>query len=132
LKIYVFVAEMKDEFILCLDVGGLGAPYAATGPRKIFLWRPGARLQSSRLTLASDEVIPAGCLKVVSARREDPSEAANGLAESELTTSHSVDTSSSSAEDSSPIREYELKRPGSCWRHHLVSLGTSHAEDTDR
>jgi hypothetical protein len=56
--------------------------------REVSLYRPGERPGSSRLTLASDKVIPVRYESVVTARLEGPLEAVNGLVEPEMTTSH--------------------------------------------
>jgi hypothetical protein len=76
LKIYVFVAEITDMFILGPDVlricdvsMDLGRHMLRLG-REVLLWRPGGRPRSSRLTLASDKVIPAKCETVVTAWQE--------------------------------------------------------------
>jgi hypothetical protein len=80
LKILVFVAEITDEFILGLDIlracdasVDLGRRILRLDQEEVSLWRP----RSSRLTLASDEMIPAR-LREVTARSEGPLEAANG------------------------------------------------------
>jgi hypothetical protein len=66
LHIWVFVAEITDEFLLGQDV--LRANDASVdlwrhvlrlGCKQVSLWSPGARPRPSPLTLASDEAIPA-------------------------------------------------------------------------
>jgi hypothetical protein len=46
------------------------------GRQEVTLWNPGARPRSWRLTLLSDEVIPARCEKVATTRRDATMEAA--------------------------------------------------------
>jgi hypothetical protein len=94
LKIWVFVAEITDEFILGLDVlraydasVDLGRHVLRLGREEVTLWSTGTRPRSSRLSLISDEVIPARCERVVAARLETPLEATNGLVEPDSMTS---------------------------------------------
>jgi hypothetical protein len=84
----VFVAEVTDEFILGLDVlraydasVDLGRHLLRLGREEVTLWRPGAQVKSSRLSLVCDEVIPARCERVVMARLGAPLRATNILTE---------------------------------------------------
>jgi hypothetical protein len=68
LRIWVFVAEVTDEFILGLDVlrdydasVDLRRHLLRLGQEEVTLWRPGAQPKSARLSLVGDEVIPARC-----------------------------------------------------------------------
>ena len=79
LRIWVFVTEVMDEFILGLGV--LRAYNASVdllrcrlrlGQEEVTVWRPGAQLKSARLSLVGDEVIPARCERMVMARLEAP------------------------------------------------------------
>jgi hypothetical protein len=88
LRIWVFVAEITDEFILGLDVlraynvsVDVGCHLLRLGQEEVTLWRPGAQPKSSRLSLDGDEVIPARCERVVMARLEAPLVATNVLLE---------------------------------------------------
>ena len=88
LSIWVFVAEVTDEFILGLDVlraydasVDLGRHLLRLGQEEVTLWRPGAQPKSARLSLVGDEVIPARCERVVVARLEAPLGATNLLIE---------------------------------------------------
>ena len=88
LRIWVFVAEVTDEFILELNVlraydasVDLGRHLLRLGQEEVALWRPGAQHNSARLSLAGDEVIPARCKRVVMARLEAPLGATNVLIE---------------------------------------------------
>jgi hypothetical protein len=93
LKISVFVSEITDEFILGLDVlrayGVLvdfGRHVLRLCREEVSLWSPGARQRSSRLILASDELIPSRCVRVMTTRLVTTLEAANGLVEPSLKT----------------------------------------------
>ena len=66
LRIWVFVVEVTDEFILGLDVlraynasVDLGHHLLQLGQEEVTLWRPGAQRNSARLSLAGVEMIPA-------------------------------------------------------------------------
>jgi hypothetical protein len=68
LRIWVFVAEVTDEFILGLDFlraydasVDLGRHLLRLRQEEVTLWRPGARPKSARLSEVGDEVIPARC-----------------------------------------------------------------------
>jgi hypothetical protein len=80
----------------------LGRHVLRWGREEVSLWRPVARPWSSRITLVSDEVIPATCDRVLTARPKGPFEAANRLVVqseySPLRTAHSQDAVSSWAE----------------------------------
>jgi hypothetical protein len=85
LRIWVFVAEITDEFILPLDVlraydasVDFGCHLLSLGKEEVTLCNHGARPTSSRLSLVSDEVIPARCER---ARLQAPLGAANVLVE---------------------------------------------------
>jgi predicted aspartyl protease len=61
LRIWVFVAEVTDEFILGLDVLraydaslDLGRHLLRLGQEEVTLWRPGAQHKSARLSLVGD------------------------------------------------------------------------------
>jgi len=88
LRIWVFVVEVTDEFILGLDVlraydasVDLRRHLLRLGQEEVTLWRPGAQPKSARLSLVGDEVIPARCETVVMARLEAPLGATNVLIE---------------------------------------------------
>jgi hypothetical protein len=88
LRIWVFVAEVTDEFILGLDVlrvydasVDLGRHVLLLGQEEVTLLRPGAQPKSARLSMVGDEVIPARCERVVMARLETPLGATNILIE---------------------------------------------------
>jgi len=88
LRIWVFVAEVTDEFILGLDVlwaydasVDLGRHLLRLGQEEVTLWRPGTQPKSARLSLDGDEVIPARCERVVMPRLEAPLGATNVLIE---------------------------------------------------
>jgi len=75
LRIWVFVAEVIDEFILGLDVlpaydafVDLGRHLLRLGREEVTLWRPGIQPISARLSLVCDVVIPARCERVVMAK----------------------------------------------------------------
>jgi hypothetical protein len=64
LRIWVFVAEVTDEFILGLDVlwtydvsVDLGCHLLQLDQEEVTPWRPGAQPKSARLSLVGDEVI---------------------------------------------------------------------------
>ena len=90
LRIWVFVAEVMDEFILGLDVlRAYDAPMdlghlLRLGQEEVTLWKPGAQPKSARLSLAGDELILARCERVVMARLEAPVGATNVLVEPSL------------------------------------------------
>jgi len=76
LRIWVFVAEVTDQFILGLDVlraydasVDLGRHLLRLGQEEVTLWKPGAQPKSAMLSMAGDELIPARCERVVMARR---------------------------------------------------------------
>jgi hypothetical protein len=88
LRIWVFIAEITDEFILGLDVlraynvsVDVGCHLLRLGQEEVTLWRPGAQPKSSRLSLVGDEVIPARCERVVMARLQAPLGVTNVLLE---------------------------------------------------
>jgi hypothetical protein len=88
LRIWVFVAEVTDEFILGLDVlraydafVDLGRHLLLLGQEEVTVWRPGAQHKSARVSLTGDEVIQARCKRVVMARLETPLGATNVLIE---------------------------------------------------
>jgi len=79
LRIWVFVAEVTDKFILRLDIlrayvtsVDLGCHLQQMGQEEVTLWRPGALPKSARLSLDGDKVILARCEGVVMARLEAP------------------------------------------------------------
>jgi hypothetical protein len=83
----VSVAAITDELILGLDVlraydasVDVGRHVLRMGREEMTLWRLGARPRSSRLTLLSDEVIPARRETLVTVRLE----ATNALVETSL------------------------------------------------
>jgi predicted aspartyl protease len=68
IRIWVFVADITDEFILGLDVlraydafVDLGRHLLRSGQEEGTLWEPDAQPKPIRITLASDEVIPVRC-----------------------------------------------------------------------
>jgi hypothetical protein len=87
LKIWVFVADITNEFILGLDIL---CAYDATVDigcqtlrlaEEVSLWSPGARPRPSKLTVEKDQVIPAQCERTFMARLESPLGVENGLVE---------------------------------------------------
>jgi hypothetical protein len=97
LRIWVFVAEITDEFILGLDVlraynasVDVGRHLLRLGQEEITLWRPGAQPNSSRLSLVGAEVIPARYERVVMARLEATLGATNVLLEPSQKSSRDV------------------------------------------
>jgi len=87
-RIWVFVAEFTDEFILGLGVlrvygvsVDLGCHLLRLGQEEVTLWGPGAQPKSARLSLAGDEVIPGRCERVVMAKLEAPVGATNIIIE---------------------------------------------------
>jgi hypothetical protein len=94
LRIWVFVAEITDEFNLGLVVlrvydtsVDLVRHLLRLSHAEVTLWYLEARPPLSRGSLVSDEVIPALCERVVTARLEAPVGTANGLVEPSLKTS---------------------------------------------
>ena len=72
LRIWVFVAEVTDVFILGLYMlrayeasVDLGRYLLRLGQEEVTLWRPGAQPNSTRLRLVGDEVISARCERAV-------------------------------------------------------------------
>ena len=85
LRIWAFVAEVTDEFILGLDVllaydtsVDLGRHLLRLGQEDVLLC---AQSSSSRLSPVREEVIPARCEKVVMVTSETPLGATNDLIE---------------------------------------------------
>jgi hypothetical protein len=79
LRILLFVTEITDEFILGLDVlraynvsVDVGHYLLRLGQEEVILWKPGVQTKSSRLSLVSDEMIPARYERVVMASLEAP------------------------------------------------------------
>ena len=65
LRIWVFLADVTDEFILGLDIlrtydasVDLGRHLLQLGREEVTLWRPGTRTKSARLSLVNDEFRP--------------------------------------------------------------------------
>jgi hypothetical protein len=88
LRIWVFVAEITDEFIIGLDVlrdydasVDLERLLLRLGQEEVTLWKPGSQPKFARLSLVGDEVIPARCKRVVMARLEAPLGVTNVLIE---------------------------------------------------
>jgi hypothetical protein len=142
-QIWVFVTEITDEFILGLDVLRACDASVHLGPHvprlglEVFLWGPGARPRTFRLTLASNEVILALCEKVVTAWREGPLEAANSSVEPILNTSYQEGLciarplGSRSTEGTDQNYDWELPGSGAGWRHHPGPLWTSYVAGAD-
>jgi len=88
LRIWVFVAEVTDEFILGLDVlraydasVDLGCHLLRLGREEVTLWRPGTQPKSARLSLVASVVIPARCERAVMAKLQAHLGATNVLIE---------------------------------------------------
>jgi hypothetical protein len=88
LRLWVFVAEITDKFILGLDVlraydasVDLGRHMLRLDQKEVTLWRPGVQSKSARLYLVGDEVNSARCESVVMAKLEAPLGAINVLLE---------------------------------------------------
>ena len=88
LRIWVFVADVTDEFILGLDIlraydasVDLGRHLLRLGGEEVTLWGPGTRTKTARLSLVDDEVNPAPCERAVMARLGAPLGAPNVLIE---------------------------------------------------
>ena len=88
LRIWMFVAEVMDEFILGLDVlraydasVDLGRCLLRLGQEEVTLWRPSAQRKSARHSLVGDEVIPAPCERMVIVRLQASLGANNVLIE---------------------------------------------------
>jgi hypothetical protein len=88
LKIWVFVADTTNEFILGLDIlraynasVDIGRQTLRLAEEEISLWSPGAGPRPSSLVVAKDQVIPAQCEKIVMARMENLLRVENGLVE---------------------------------------------------
>lgn len=79
LQIWAYVAEITDEFILLVDVQRTyiasvneGRHALALDREDVSLLIPGTRPRSFYLTMTSNEVKPAQCERVVTARLEGP------------------------------------------------------------
>jgi hypothetical protein len=88
LKIWVFVADITNEFILGLDIlraynasVDIGRQTLRLAEEEVSLWSPGEGPRPSNLVVAKDQVIPAQCEKIVMARMENPLGVENGLVE---------------------------------------------------
>jgi hypothetical protein len=88
LKIWVFVTNITNEFILGLDIlrtydasVDLGRQTLSLVEEEVSLWSPGAGPRPSSLVVAKDQVIPAQCKGIVMARLESPLGVENGLVE---------------------------------------------------
>jgi hypothetical protein len=86
LKIWVFVANITNEFILGLDIlraynasVDIGLQTLRLAEEEVSLWSPGAGPRPSSLVVAKDQVIPALCEGIVMARLESPLGVENGL-----------------------------------------------------
>jgi hypothetical protein len=87
LRIWVFVAEITDQFILGLDVlraynasVDVGLCLLRLG-QKVTLWKTGVQQKSSRLSLVNEAVIAARCERVLIAKLEAPLGTTNILIE---------------------------------------------------
>lgn len=88
LKIWIFVANITNEFILGLDVlraynasVDLGCQRLCLAEEEVSLWSPGAGPWPSRLVVVKDQEIPAQCEGIVIAGLESPFGVENGLVE---------------------------------------------------
>jgi len=89
LRIWVFVVEVMDEFILRLDVlqaydASMDLGHLLRLGQEVMLRKPGTQPKSARLSLTGDELIPARCERVVMARLEAPVGATNVLVKPSL------------------------------------------------
>jgi hypothetical protein len=88
LKIWVFVANITNEFILGLDIlraynasVDIGRHTLRLAEEEVSLWSPGAGPRPSSLVVAKDQVIPALCEGIVMARLQSHLGVENGLVE---------------------------------------------------
>jgi hypothetical protein len=88
LKIWVFVEEINNEFILGLDIlhtydasVDIGQQMLRLAEEKVSLGSPGAGPCPSSLIVEEDQVIPTQCEGTVMARSESPLRVENGLIE---------------------------------------------------
>jgi hypothetical protein len=88
LKIWVFVADITNEFILGLDIlraydasVDIGRQTLRLADEEVSVWSPGAGPRSSSLIVEEDQIIPAQCEGTVMARLERPIGVENGLVE---------------------------------------------------
>jgi hypothetical protein len=79
LKIWVFVANITNEFILGLDIlrvydatVDIGLQTFRLAEEEASLWSPGEGSRPSSLVVAKDKIIPAQCEGIVMARLESP------------------------------------------------------------
>jgi hypothetical protein len=79
LKIWVFVADISNEFILGLGIlraydasMDIGRQTLRLAEEEVSLWSPGAGPRPSSLIVEEDQVIPAQCEGTVMARLESP------------------------------------------------------------
>jgi hypothetical protein len=88
LNIWVFVANVTNEFILGMDIlraydapMDLGRETLHLAEEELSLWSLGAGPRPSSLIVAKDQVIPAQCEGIVLARLDSPLGVENGLLE---------------------------------------------------
>jgi len=88
LRIWVFVAEVTDKFVLGLDVlrtyvasMDTGCHLLWLGWEEVMLWRLGTQPKSTRLSLVGDEVTPVRCEREVMAKLGAPLGATDVLIE---------------------------------------------------
>jgi hypothetical protein len=88
LKMWLFIANITDEFILGLDIlhaydasVDIGRQKLRLAEEEASLWSPGAGPRPSSLVVAKDHVIPAQCEGIVMARMESSLGVENGLVE---------------------------------------------------
>jgi hypothetical protein len=86
INIWVFVAEIANEFIVGLDVlsiyaasVNLGRHTLRLGDEEVFVSRSRAIARSCRLVLGSEQVMPTICNGVVMTRPESPLGVKDGL-----------------------------------------------------
>jgi hypothetical protein len=85
-KIWVFVTNITNEFILGVDILRAYDAYVdirrqmlRLAEEEVSLWSPGVGFHPSSLLVAKDHVIPAQCEGIVMARMENPLGIENGL-----------------------------------------------------
>jgi hypothetical protein len=91
LKIWVFIANITNEFILGLDILStynawvdLGRQMLCLAEEEVLLWSPEVGPQPSSLVVTNDQVIPKQCEGMVMVRLESPLGVKDGLVELSL------------------------------------------------
>jgi hypothetical protein len=88
LKVWVFVANITNEFILGLDIlhahdatVDIGRRTLRLAEEEVSLWSPGDGPCPSSLVMAKDQIIPAQCEGIVMAKLDSPLRVESGLVE---------------------------------------------------